>query len=442
MANGLHRNLANEAFVRTPPSETQKVVNHLLSTNGPFTVFDPTAGEGDLLAPFAALPDATLVGVELHRVRAEAAQAHLPAATILTSPIEAVRFDGPFAQVLALNPPYFLQNGRRAEYTITKHALDQLVSGGIAFGVYPARSAWNADMVGLWARWFTDIQVYRFPDGDPTADEAAFQRFTQIIVIGVKRAQPLPEPDVVVVARLRGFRYRKPDATHESWWAGGTPPPVIPDAPIAQPYQVPGGLIAPQYTLLNADDAQLLTALSTHGVHLEPGWAEDTTFAEEGAIPPSAMPMLGPAHIAAEILTGMFDGELVLDRYVMTTFITFEAAPVPIDEEQAEKGVTEMTRTTDHPIMGVIDLRTGAVRYHVGATDAFAFLTPLLPQLTPLVLQRRRPRYLPDTVQDWELATIARIGLDKTLPSATHAGLAIPQMHRTLAMWRMLNGHA
>jgi hypothetical protein len=440
MANGLHRNLENEAFVRTPPSETQKVRDFLLRFTGPATVFDPTAGEGDLLAPFAAIGCPT-VGVELHRVRADAACAALPNATIIAAPIEAVRFDGPFAQVLALNPPYFLQNGRRAEYTITKHALAQLVPGGIAFGVYPARSAWKADLVELWARHFREIQVFRFPDGDPEADEAAFQRFTQIIVIGVKREQPLAEADPGELTRLRAYRYRKPDKPTGSWWAGNVPPPILPEAPLEHPYVVPSGVIAPVYTLMQADDAQLLTALAEHGAHLDTAWLADTAFAEEAAIEPAAMPLIGPAHIAAEVLTGMFDGDVILDRYIVSTFISYTLSRIEPDEEQRKKGVTSITRTTDHPIIGVITIETGAVTYHVG-DRAFAFLTPLLPQLTPLVLAQRRPRYMPSAVQEWELETIVSIGRDKTLPGATFPGLADQQAHRVLAMWRMLNGEA
>lgn len=441
MANGLHRNLENEAFVRTPPSETLKVRDYLLQFTGPCTVFDPTAGEGDLLAPFAEIETVRTFGVELHGVRAEAARTLLPGATIIASPIEAVRFAGPFAQVLALNPPYFLQNGKRAEYAITKNALDQLVPGGIAFGIYPARSAWNADMVALWSKHFERVQVYRFPDGDPNTEESAFQRFTQIVVIGVKRAVSLAEPDPAEVARLRGYRYRKPDKENGSWWAGSVPPPILPDKPIDQPYIVPAGIIEPVYMLLKADDSQLLNALADHGAHTDPSWADDTTFIEEGAIAPAAMPLLGAAHIAAEILTGMFDGDVVLDRYVVTTFITYTRTAIEPDEEDRKKGVVQITRTTDHPILGVIDLSTGLVTYHIG-DDAFKFLTPLLPKLTPLVLDRRRPRYLPNEVQTWELQIVASVGLDKTLPGAEHPGLAVPQMHRTLAMWRMLNGAA
>ncbi|WP_124681847.1 DUF6094 domain-containing protein [Candidatus Viridilinea mediisalina] len=278
MAHGLHQNLLNEAFVRTPPCQTQKVLKNLLRVAGTATIFDPTCGEGDLLEPFAQAGH-RIVGVELHRERASEAQQRMPDATIIASPLEAMRFDAPFADVLALNPPYFLQNGKRAEYTITKEALEYLRPGGIAFGVYPARSAWKADLVILWAKALRDVQVFRFPDGDPE-DEFAFQKFTQIVVIGVKREQPLAEPDPGELARLRGFRYRKPDKETGSWWAGGTPPPILPDTPsegisTVTPPRIP---IPVSYTLMKADVAELLKALQSHGAHLDPSWHEDTTF--------------------------------------------------------------------------------------------------------------------------------------------------------------------
>lgn len=442
MADGLHRNLLNEAFVRTPPSETRKIVRHLLRfPAGPFTVFDPTAGEGDLLAPFAEISGATLFGVELHGPRAETARAALPGATIVASPIEAVRFAGPFAQILAVNPPYFLQNGKRAEYQITRGAAEQLLPGGVAFGVYPARSAWNADMVALWCKHFERVQVYKFPDGDRETDEQAFARYTQIVVIGVKRERPLAEPDPAEYARLRGFRYRKPDRTGDSWWSGGAPPPELPPAPVADPYRVPAGQIRPRYVLMKADDSALLNALADEGAHRTPEWEAATCFAEHGAVAPSAMPLLGVAHMAADILSGLFDGEVVLDRYLMTIFTTQRWQELEVDDEQQEKGVRGIAQSVDHPILGVIDLDTGQVRYLEGSDDTFAFLQPLLPQFAPLVLAKRRPRYRLDP-QPWELEQVARIGLDKQLPGADHPGLAVPQMHRVLAMWRMLNGTA
>ena len=53
MAHGTLANLSTSAFIRTPPRFAEWIVHHLLTfpAGEVVTVLDPTAGEGDLLAP-------------------------------------------------------------------------------------------------------------------------------------------------------------------------------------------------------------------------------------------------------------------------------------------------------------------------------------------------------------------------------------------------------
>ncbi len=53
MAQGTLANLSTSAFVRTPPLFAEWIVHHLLTfpAGDAITILDPTAGEGDLLAP-------------------------------------------------------------------------------------------------------------------------------------------------------------------------------------------------------------------------------------------------------------------------------------------------------------------------------------------------------------------------------------------------------
>ena len=71
MPQGTLANLANSAFVRTPPLLAERIVRCLLSfpQGKTTTVFDPTAGEGDLLLPCQEIPDARLYGVEISAER-------------------------------------------------------------------------------------------------------------------------------------------------------------------------------------------------------------------------------------------------------------------------------------------------------------------------------------------------------------------------------------
>lgn len=436
MASGTLENVSNSAFVRTPPMIVAQIAHNLLVFPAePTTILDPTAGEGDLLAPFAELPGAFVAGVELSEDRAAVARRTLPQAQIITSAFEHVRVQGRFSLVIA-NPPYFFQDGRRAEYTIIRDAGALLVPGGIMVAVIPARSAWDGTMVSHWVKHYTTIQVWKFPDL-PDHEEAAFSHYRQIVVAGVRRATPLATIDEAEKGRLRGFRYRtKLDKPGDSPWAGGSPPPVVPTAPLADRYAVPAVPERPTFTIVKADDSALLRGLDTGGVHLGADWKAATTLFTDAEVQQAVMPSTGVAHQAADVLTGLLDGDILADRYVLSTFVTSEWVTVEIDEERRKKepNLVGVRQQQDRPVLGVLDLHTADVQYYEGE-DAFGFLTPMLPLLADQVLAKRCPLYHLDPA-DWELEIVARIGLDKQLPGAAHPGLAEPQMHRVFALHR------
>lgn len=80
MPHGTLANLANSAFVRTPPALAERIVRCLLSFPQDKTtnVLDPTAGEGDLLVPCQDIPLARLSGVEISAERTAVARTRLP----------------------------------------------------------------------------------------------------------------------------------------------------------------------------------------------------------------------------------------------------------------------------------------------------------------------------------------------------------------------------
>src|SRR5947209_16207033 len=47
------------------------------------------------------------------------------------------------------------------------------------------------------------------------------------------------------------------------------------------------------------------------GAHLTPTWQAATEWHEEGLREQPVMPLSGEAHVAAEVLTGLLDGEIV-----------------------------------------------------------------------------------------------------------------------------------
>src|SRR5579872_4099632 len=94
MPQGTLANLANSAFVRTPPACAERIVRSLLSFPAGMAtnVLDPTAGEGDLLFPCLDIPTARLYGVEISAERAAVARARLLShhAELVTSAFEGV----------------------------------------------------------------------------------------------------------------------------------------------------------------------------------------------------------------------------------------------------------------------------------------------------------------------------------------------------------------
>ena len=454
MASGTLRNLETSAFVRTPPSVVRDILRHLLAVrdsaaplmfldaldraeHDTFTVFDPTCGEGDFLLPLAGFPRCRLYGVEISRERADEARRHVPTALIVTSAFEATRIPPQTMSLVLTNPPYMVANGVRLEYSVIRDAGETLVPDGIMVAVIPARQ-WDGTMANHWAKHYTHVRAWKFRDNDPDRDEEAFDHYTQIVVIGVRRATPLDSPDPVEKARIRGWRWRAPEKADDAPWAQGFAPDDLPIAPITDPYFVPATTATPTITALKADDALLLKGLETSGAHLMPLWQAATRWQETACIERPLMPPTGTAHLAADILTGLFDGEIVAGPdglpYVFTTYVTTEMVSIEVDEDARAKHVTRILQQQDKAVLGVLNLTTGDVRYYQG-DEAFAFLTPWLPTLAAQVLARRDPIYKLDPA-DWQLGVVARIGIDKTLPGTKHAGLAVPQMHRAFALYR------
>jgi hypothetical protein len=462
MANGTLANLSRSAFVRTPRPLASRVVHHLLTWPRQSTVLDPTAGEGDLLWPTLPLPGVRRFGIEISAERAEIARQELcDQAHILTSAVEAVHVPKASMSVVLANPPYFFTSGKRAEYLIISRAGESLLPGGILVGIIPARSAWDAVMIKHWCQWYEAVRVWKAPDRNAEASEAietTFEDFTQIFVVGVRRAEAV-EVDPVEYKRLQGYRWRRAESQTEGEgrWEGGTPPPELPTEPLTDPYIVPVCRTIPDLVVRRADEATLLEALTTHGAHRSPEWEEITCWPEEVQEASPSMPTTRPAHLAAALLNDALGGQTISGQetaggkqvnLLTTAFISSEWTKLHIGGEDREKmreqGVIAVhaRQWQDLPVLGVMDLSTGEATYYEG-NAALAFLQPWLAQLAERVARLRPPLYLLNPA-DWELAVLTQFALDKRLPGASYPGLAPAQLHRVAALGRSLdvNGRA
>jgi hypothetical protein len=463
MPHGTLANLATSAFIRTPPSLAARIVRCLLCfpTGKPTTVLDPTSGEGDLLSPCQDIPFARLYGVEISGERTATARTRLPQAELVTCAFEGVSIPKGSMSLVLANPPYFFQDGKRAEYRIIADAGTLLVPGGVMVAIIPARSAWDGTMIHHWCRWYDRVRVWKFPDRLSSDDEGAFEDFTQICVVGLRRAEPcdpLPEE----ARRLQGYRYYSPSTAKGSsrkpaGWESRTPPPELPISPIPDPYLVPECSAHPRIVVRHADESLLLTALERCGAHLSPNWQAATEWREEGLRQPPVMPLAGEAHVAAEVLTGLLDGEIVwgpqavgdgIEKqvsapYLLTAFVGQEWVSMPVEAEEREKlrerGVVHVAvrQWQDKPMLGVLNMATGQTRYEQGEA-VFTFLQPWLSTLAARVIEKRQPLYRLDPA-DWELRVVSQFGRDKQLPHAAFPGLSLAQQHRVYAMGRALD---
>ena len=467
MPQGTLANLATSAFVRTPPLLAEQIVCCLLAfPEGKATnMLDPTAGEGDLLLPCCHIPQARLYGVEISTERTAVARERLPQAELVTCAFEGVSIPKASMSLVLANPPYFFQDGKRAEYRILADAGTLLVPGGILVAIIPARSAWDGTMINHWCRWYDRVRVWKFPDRTSPQDEGAFEDFTQICVVGIRRAEPR-DPIPAEARRLQGYRYHTPSVAAAgkspsrvpAGWKQGTPPPELPSTPISDPYPVPESLAHPHIVVRHADESMLLASLERCGAHLSASFQAATEWREESLREPPVMPLSGEAHVAAEVLTGLLDGEIVwgpqagsndkegtsaATPHLLTAFVGQEWVSMPVDDEEREKlrerGVVRVAvrQWQDKPILGVLNLLTGETRYEQGEA-VFSFLQPWLSTLASRVVEKRQPLYRLDP-DDWELRVVSQFGRDKQLPNAAFPGLSLAQQHRVCAMGRALD---
>jgi len=432
MAYGTLPNIANAGHEPTPDERAEQIAHNLLKLpRSHYTVIDGTCGEGNLLAPFQGNAHAELIGIEINGKWADLAAARLPQAQIITAAVEHVNIAPNSISLAVLNPPYLVTNGGRMELQVFRQLCDAVQPHGVIGCIFPARSAWDRRFISAW----------KFPSTGDIEDKAGFERYSQIVVIGYKRPQQLAEADDREVATMVQWRYTR-DADGEYHWVGKQPPPDLPEQPIADPYRVPTSAARPTITIRKASEALVLEALAHSGCHRHPRWVAATMYAPgDITTPPPLMPLIGKAHLAAEVLNGRLDGWIISgpngQQVVLLTNMGKQVIAGTIETAERERGVVAKSQEIDNPLLGVLGLATGETSYYQG--DAvFTFLDDWLPILASQILSLRQPRYDLNNADDWMLQVAARIGTDKQLPRATHSGLADPQIHRVNAMFLAL----
>src|SRR6266545_714555 len=446
LVSGTLANRANAGFEPTPERYAQLIAYNLLAfapgrlrLDEAYTVLEPCIGVGDLAAPVAGFSGVRLYAVEQDPQRAAVARERFPEATILTADLGAVRIT-PASMSLALcNFPYGYDGvlGGRLEYQMLKQVTETLMPGGILVTIVPARSGWDSLTIAYVGKHYERVQAWRFFDDAPNEAER-FATFTQIVVMGIKRAQPLLRGRDEIKQTLKGWQWRA-----QAGWVG-VPPEPLPLAPIAQPYHVPPTTAQPVMRSAVLSEADILAAVHRAGIQHSPGYIAATTWQDNAHVPNPLMAYAGTSHIVGGFVTGFLAGRVLHSPdgtpFVFSSFQSKERIKIELDaealEEEQAKGVTSVMvyETTNKPMVGALNLATGETTFAQGE-EVYQLLGSWMATIAGEVIHHRPPLYDPAKVQPWQYRLAATIGADKQLPGAPHPGLAAPQFHMSCALY-------
>lgn len=263
------------------------------------------------------------------------------------------------ATLLYLNPPYDLDpvHGRLEEKFLSRFT-DALADDGYLVFIVPFY-ALKASAFTI-ARCYDDVSCFRFPQED-------FEAFKQVVLIARKRT--LLEPDPNVVAKVR------------AWAADADAIPEMPHAPIATltptnsgfgewrttPLDVMG-LRKKQKPWHSSDRGGTLTPIT--GILPEGSMADLLVRTYPVAMPPR------PAHIAAGIAAGVFNGAMIKpdsDLSPLPPILVkgaFDREFVTVDEKRNKDGEKTGEVQVQQPKLVVTVLDLAARRYHTVRSSA------------------------------------------------------------------------
>lgn len=170
--------IAKAGYYPTPERVTEWIAHYMQPSNGVGGKFlDPCCGEGIAAATIAGCCELESYGVELDLERANAASLRLD--HVVADDIDMVKIAREAFDLLWLNPPYDVVQGKRLEHKFLTHCTQFLAPYGVLVYIVP-QYAINAKIGGYLARWYHTLRAYRFPDPE-------FAGYKQIVVFGVKR---------------------------------------------------------------------------------------------------------------------------------------------------------------------------------------------------------------------------------------------------------------
>lgn len=165
-------------------------------------ILDPCAGQGVAIRDIAVglgVPEDHVYTVELDSGRSEDIKALMPKSQHLgPAGFMGVQITGFSFGLAYVNPPFDneLGGGKREEQSFTEAASRKLVHKGILVLVCPLKALLgNREFCEFIDSTFEDVAVYKFPDGNDQAGNT-IRPYNEIVVIGKKRATPIPKDSV------------------------------------------------------------------------------------------------------------------------------------------------------------------------------------------------------------------------------------------------------
>ncbi len=170
--------IAKAGYYPTPERVTEWVTRYVRPCNvAGGKLLDPCCGEGIAAATMAAACGLESYGVELDLERANAASLRLD--HVVADDIDMVKIAREAFELLWLNPPYDVVQGKRLEHKFLTHCTQFLAPHGLLIYIVP-QYAINAKIASYLAHWYHTLRAYRFPDPE-------FADYKQIVVFGIKR---------------------------------------------------------------------------------------------------------------------------------------------------------------------------------------------------------------------------------------------------------------
>jgi hypothetical protein len=304
---------AKMGFYPAPPEAIEQVSKHLALSPPSLprevhSIVDPCAGEGAAVNQLAKLlgnKECDVYMIELDDARARKCRESFPNANTLgPASVHGVVATPGSIGIAYVNPPFDneMGGGRREEVGFVETVTRWLAPRGILVLIVPTSALngySNQSLCEYIDCHFRDVGIWRFPD--------ACRKYNEVVIIGVKRAVPLPSPLDTCIFRKMDLKYRGAraeqfpqlgEAQPKEWWSGGCSIDREPDVRV---YSVPAHWPPNRFQKVGYTEAELVEAVrnSPLGRVFEPK--------KEGAKLRPPLP-LGGVHVGMVIASGLLDG--------------------------------------------------------------------------------------------------------------------------------------